>query len=204
MTAVDGSAGGGEVRVVPAAEASWDDLQRILTGTAGQCQCERQRLGDGDWWYMPVEERRALFRSEVGCDDPRANETIGVVAYAGDEPVGWCAVDRRSVYARLRNSPVPWKGRSESKDDESVWAITCMIVRPGHRGQGLTYPLVAGAVAHARAQGASAVEGYPMLTGGGTVTWGEMNVGSVGPFAAAGFAEVSRPTVRRAVMRLEL
>jgi GNAT superfamily N-acetyltransferase len=191
------------VRVVPAAEASWDDLQKILTGTANRCQCERQRLGDGDWWYMPLDERKALFRSEVGCDDPRANETIGVVAYAGDEPVGWCAIDRRSVYARLRNSPVTWKGRSELKDDESVWAITCRIVRPGHRGQGLTYPLVAGAVAHARAHGASAVEGYPMLTGGGTVTWGEMNVGSVGPFAAAGFAEVSRPTVRRVVMRLE-
>lgn len=85
-----------------------------------------------------------------------------------------------------------------------MWAITCLIVRPGYRGHGLTYPLVAGAVEHARAQGASAIEGYPMLTHGGTVTWGEMNVGSVGPFAAAGFREVSRPTLRRAVMRLEL
>ncbi|PKI90330.1 GNAT family N-acetyltransferase [Actinomycetales bacterium SN12] len=153
---------------------------------------------------MPVDERKALFRSELRCDDPRANETIGVVAFAGDEPVGWCAVDRRSVYARLRNSPVPWKGRSEQKEDESVWAIACLIVRPGHRGQGVTYPLVAGAVEHARAQGASAIEGYPMLTSGGTVTWGEMNVGSVGPFLAAGLREVSRPTVRRVVMRLEL
>lgn len=194
----------GAVRVVPASRASWDDLQKILTGSARQCQCERQRLGDGDWWHMPVDERKALFRSEVGCDDPRTTGTIGVVAHAGDEPVGWCAVDRRSVYARLRNSPVPWKGRSEKKDDDSVWAITCLIVRPGYRGQGLTYPLVAGAVEHARAQGASAIEGYPMLTRGGTVTWGEMHVGSVGPFAAAGFREVSRPTVRRAVMRLEL
>ena len=43
-----------------------------------------------------------------------------------------------------------------------------------------------------------------MLTGGGAVTWGEMNVGSVGPFLAAGFREVSRPTVRRVVMRLEI
>lgn len=194
----------GAVRVVPANQASWDELQRILTGSARRCQCERQRLGDGDWWYMPVDERKALFRSEVGCGDPRMTETIGVVAYTGDEPAGWCAVDRRSVYARLRNSPVPWKGRSEQKDDDSVWAITCLIVRPGYRGQGLTYPLVAGAVKHARAQGASAIEGYPMLTRGGTVTWGEMHVGSVGAFAAAGFGEVSRPTVRRAVMRLEL
>lgn len=62
--------------------------------------------------------------------------------------------------------------------------MTPTIVRPGHRSQGLTYPLVAGAVGNARAQGASSIEGYPFL--------------------AAGFPEVSRPTVRRVVMRLEL
>jgi GNAT superfamily N-acetyltransferase len=183
----------GGLRIVPANAAAWDDLQSILTGTAGRCQCERQRLGDGDWWHMSVEERRDLFRSEVGCDDPRQSETIGLVAYLGSDAVAWCAVDRRGVYGRLRGSSVPWAGREESKDDDSVWAIACLIVRPGFRGRGLTHPLVA-----------AAVEGYPMLTGGGTVSWGEMNVGSVGAFTAAGFREVSRPTKRRVVMRLEL
>lgn len=191
------------LRIVPADKAPWDDLQSILTGTAGRCQCERQRLGDGDWWHMSVDERRDLFRSEVGCDDPREGETIGLVAYLGEEPVAWCAVDRRDVYGRLRGSSVPWKGREERKDDDTVWAIVCLIVRPGFRGRGLTHPLVAAAVEHARRHGAAAIEGYPMLTGGGKVAWGEMNVGSLGAFTAAGFREVSRPTTRRVVMRLE-
>ena len=78
----------------PANEASWDDLQSILTGAAARCQCQRQRLGDHDWFRMPQTERSAILRSEVHCDDPRATETIGIVAYLGDEPVGWCAVDR--------------------------------------------------------------------------------------------------------------
>lgn len=194
----------GALRIVPANEASWDDLQSILTGTAGRCQCERQRLGDGDWWYMSVEERRDLFRSEVGCDDPRATDTIGLVAYLGADAVAWCAVDRRDVYGRLRGSSVPWKGREERKDDETVWAIACLIVRPGFRGRGLTHPLVAAAVEHARRHGAAAIEGYPMLAEGATITWGEMNVGAVGAFSAAGFREVSRPTKRRVVMRLDL
>ncbi len=189
---------------MPANEASWDDLQAILTGTAGHCQCERQRLGDHDWWYMPESERGAILRAETNCGDPRATETIGIVAYLDDEPVGWCAVDRRSVYGRLRGSPVPWKERSEDKDDESVWAIPCLVVRRGFRGRGYTYDLVAAAVAHARARGAEAIEGYPMVTGGAEVTWNEMSVGAVGPFAAAGFVEVSHPTKRRLVMRLEL
>jgi len=39
---------------------------------------------------------------------------------------------------------------------------------------------------------------------GQSVSWGEMNVGSRNTFVAAGFREVSRPTTRRAVMRLDL
>jgi hypothetical protein len=56
----------------------------------------------------------------------------------------------------------------------------------------------------ARERGARALEGYPMLTGPGEeITWGELHVGSRSIFAAAGFAEVSRPTPRRFVMRID-
>lgn len=192
------------LRIVPANEASWDDLQAILTGTAGRCQCQRQRLGDRDWWHMAPGERGDILREETHCDDPRATETIGIVAYDGSEPVAWCAIDRRSVFGRLRGSPVPWAGRDEDRDDDTVWAIACMIVRSGYRGRGLTYPLVAAAVEHARARGARAVEGYPLLTAGSQVIWDELNVGPLGPFAAAGFQEITHPTKRRVVMRLEL
>jgi GNAT superfamily N-acetyltransferase len=192
-----------ELRIVPANEATWDDLQAVLTGTAGRCQCQRQRLGDRDWWHMPPSERGAILRAETHCDDPRAAETIGVVAYDGDEPVAWCAVDRRSVFGRLRGSPVPWAGRDEDPDDDTVWAIACVIVRRGHRGRGLTYPLVAAAVEHARSRGAAAVEGYPLLTAGSRISWDELNVGPLGPFAAAGLAEVAHPTKRRLVLRID-
>jgi hypothetical protein len=38
---------------------------------------------------------------------------------------------------------------------------------------------------------------------GREITWGELHVGAVQVFADAGFAEVSRPSVRRAVMRVD-
>jgi hypothetical protein len=38
---------------------------------------------------------------------------------------------------------------------------------------------------------------------GEEVTWGELNVGSRGIFAEAGFIEVSHPTLRRVVMRID-
>jgi len=60
-------------------------------------------------------------------------------------------------------------------------------------------------VGFARENGARALEGYAMITRPGqAVVWGELYVGSRSIFADAGFAEVSRPTPRRAVMRIDL
>jgi GNAT superfamily N-acetyltransferase len=194
------------VRVVPANEASWDDLQAVFgRGTAARCQCQRIKLGDRAWYDMPVEERAHRLREETDCGHPEAERSSGMVAYLDDDPVGWVAVEPRANFRRLRGSPVPWAGRIEDPDDPDVWAIVCFAIRPGYRGQGLTRPLVSAAVQYARAHGAKAVEGYPMLPKPGqTVSWGEMNVGSRGAFAAAGLRDVSRPTTRRVVMRLDL
>jgi GNAT superfamily N-acetyltransferase len=195
-----------DVSVVPANEASWDDLQTVFgRGGAAKCQCQRIKLGDRDWFDMPVEERAHRLRDETDCDNPTAESTSGLVAYLDGEPVGWVAVEPRANYRRLRGSSVPWAGRSEDPHDPGVWAIVCFAIRPGYRGQGLTRPLAQAAVEYARAHGAKAVEGYPMVPRTGqNVSWGEMNVGSRNTFAAAGLREVSQPTTRRVVMRLDL
>ena len=53
-------------------------------------------------------------------------------------------------------------------------------------------------------RGARALEGYPMITEPGReITWGELHVGSRSIFADAGFEEVSHPTLRRVVMRID-
>ncbi len=195
-----------DVTVVPANEASWEDLQTVFgRGAAAKCQCQRIKLGDHNWYAMAVEDRAQRLREEADCGNPEADGTSGMVAYLDGEPAGWVAVEPRASFRRLRGSSVPWAGRAEDPDDPDVWAIVCFAIRPGYRGQGLTRPLAAAAVAYARAHGAKAVEGYPMVPRPGqTVSWGEMNVGSRSTFAAAGLREVSRPTTRRVVMRLEL
>jgi GNAT superfamily N-acetyltransferase len=195
-----------DVSVVPANEASWEDLQTVFgRGTAAKCQCQRIKLGDGAWYPMPVEERAQRLREETDCGHPEADATSGMVAYLDGEPVGWVAVEPRASYRRLRGSSVPWAGRAEDPDDPDVWAIVCFAIRPGFRRQGLTAPLAKAAVQYARAHGAKAIEGYPMIPRAGqAVSWGEMNVGSRGTFAAAGFREISHPTTRRVVVRLDL
>ena len=108
------------------------------------------------------------------------------------------------MYAHLRGSRVVWAGRDEDRDDDSVWSVTCFVTRSGFRRRGISAALTAAAVDHARDRGARALEGYPIITRPGQeITWGELYVGSRSAFADAGFAEVTHPTPRRSVMRVD-
>jgi GNAT superfamily N-acetyltransferase len=190
----------------PANEASWEDLQTVFgsRGAAARCQCQRQVLGDHDWWRMSVDERAQLLHEQTNVDEPDAPETCGLVAYEGGEPIGWVAVAPRTTYRRLLGSSVPWAGRTEDRTDESVWAVTCFVVRSGFRSQGVCYALARAAVEFARERGAEALEGYPMVARQGQrITWDEAAVGTPQVFAAAGLEQVSSPTVRRRVMRID-
>jgi GNAT superfamily N-acetyltransferase len=196
----------GEFRVVPANEASWEDL-RMVFGERGEpagCQCQWFRTPASAWRSLPREDRAWRLREQTGCGDPQARTTSGLVAYLGEEPVGWCAVEPRPVYVHLLGSRVVWAGRDEDPADDGVWAVTCFVTRKGFRRRGVSYALADAAVGFARERGARALEGYPMLTKPGQqITWGELYVGSRSVFAAAGFTEVTRPTTRRMVMRVE-
>ena len=195
-----------QVRIVPANEASWEDLQAVL-GTRGdpsRCQCQHYKIRDMEWRSVPVEERAHRLRQQTDCGHPGSGTTSGLVAYLGGEPVGWCAVEPRTAYLRLLRTRVPWAGRAEDTNDDSVWAVTCFVTRTGYRRRGVSRALARAAVDFARDRGARALEGYPMITQPEQeITWGELHVGSRSIFAAAGFAEVSRPTVRRVVMRID-
>ena len=97
-----------------------------------------------------------------------------------------------------------WSGRQEDRADDSVWAVTCFVTRKGYRKRGITYALAAATAEFARDQGARALEAYPMIAPAGKeITWGELHVGARQVFEDAGFREVSRPTVRRVVMRID-
>ncbi|MET0864982.1 MAG: GNAT family N-acetyltransferase [Nakamurella sp.] len=191
--------------VVPANEASWTDLQAIFgtRGTAARCQCQRFKLRRREYFAgFPVEERAERLREQTDCDHPESGETSGLVAYFGREPVGWCAVEPRTAYEGLiRNNRVPWTGRTEDKNDETVWAVTCLFTRAGYRKRGVSRVLARAAVDFARERGARAIEGYPITTK--DVISEELLVGTVNTFAGAGFTEVSRPTLRRVVMRID-
>jgi GNAT superfamily N-acetyltransferase len=198
---------GAPVTVVPANEATWEDIQTVFgtRGDAATCQCQYFKIRDKDWSSYPVEDLAFRLRQQTDCGHPDSETTSGLVAYLDGEPVGWCAVEPRSAYPRLRYMRVPWRGRDEDRDDSGVWAVTCFVVRIGFRRRGISRALARATVDFARDRGARALEAYPMIVAPGQeIAWlGELYVGSRNVFAEAGFVEVSHPTKRRVVMRMD-
>ncbi len=193
--------------MVPANRASWDDIAAVFgtRGASAICFCQRYKLAPKEAFKSyPAEERALRLRAQTNADQPDAPSTSGLIAYLAGEPVGWCAVEPRSAYSGLaRVYRVPWEGRSEDRSDPTVWSVTCVLVRAGFRKRGIAYALAEAAVDHARASGARALEAYPMRTEAGEITWDEIHVGAESMFAAAGMTEVSRPGIRRLVMRID-
>jgi GNAT superfamily N-acetyltransferase len=199
---------GPELTIVPANEASWEDLQAVLgaRGDPHRCQCQRYKMQPRESWASVGAEELALrFRTQTECGHPESGTTSGLAAYLDGEPVGWCAVESRTAYPRLLlKTRVPWEGRAEDRTDAGVWAVTCFVTRTGFRRRGIRHALAGAAVDFAGRRGARALEGYPMIIERGKeITWGELHVGSRSIFADARFTEVSHPTLRRVVMRID-
>ncbi|MFJ8254757.1 GNAT family N-acetyltransferase [Streptomyces sp. NPDC094466] len=148
-------------------------------------------------------ELRGPARGEYVAGLCRAEPPPGVLAYDGDEPVGWAAVAPRSDTAFARSRKIP------HVDDLPVWSLWCIRVRPGHRGKGISRELVSGAVAFARAQGAPAIEAYPLDSGDAKVDLTMAYPGIRKNFERAGFTHAADTTSvlsghPRVLMRLDL
>ena len=127
----------------------------------------------------------------------------GVLAYDGDEVVGWAAVHPRSDTSFARNRKIP------HVDDLDVWSVWCIRVRPGHRKQGISHHLLAGAVEFAQANGAAAIEGYPLDNKDAKIDTTMAYVGTMALFENAGFTKATNTDsvlngFPRVLMRLAL
>jgi GNAT superfamily N-acetyltransferase len=157
-------------------------------------------------YRIPSKENQALAGTDRG---ERVRQLCGqrlppgVLAYDGDEVVGWAGVHPRADTTFATNRKIP------HVDDLDVWSVWCLRVRPGHRGKGISHRLLEGAVAFARDNGAPAIEGYPVDNRGAKVDLTMAYVGTRRLFEKAGFAKVADTDsvlngFRRVLMRLAL
>ena len=181
------------VKFCPVTPSRWPDLEALFgeRGACGGCWCMAWRLPPKEWKAgKGARNKRALKRLVSGHDAP------GVLAYLGRTPVGWCAVAPRSAYSHLVRSRV-----LRPVDDQPVWSISCLFVLKPHRRQGLSVRLLEAAVALAAKGGARIVEGYPTQPYAQNVPDPFLWTGTVSAFRRAGFAEVTRRSTNRPIMR---
>ncbi len=179
----------------PLTTERWGNLETLFgeRGACGGCWCMSWRLHRSQYEQQKGAGNKAAFRKIVANGPPP-----GVIAYAGTEPVGWCAVAPREVHARLENSRILAR-----VDDQPVWSVTCFFVRKPFRKSGVSVQLLKAAVAHSMAHGARIVEGYPVEPRKKAMPDVFAWTGIASAFRRAGFKEVMRRSPGRPVMRLE-
>lgn len=186
-------------RVHPLTPARFEDFADVVNPNrrTTHCWCLSHRLGAREIEEVGCGSReQAMRRLAARRDRP------GVLGYDDGTPVGWCSIAPRRAIPRLVASR-----RIRPIDDVEVWSIICVVIRSGHRRQGLTTPLLDGAVAYAAGRGAPAVEAYPADTNEGErIDLTMAFVGTRQMFELAGFAVVGRTEARassrpRLVMR---
>src|ERR687890_573114 len=166
---------------------------------AQSCWCLSYRLPTSKENQALLGEARRERVQELVREEPRP----GVLAYDGDEVVGWAAVHPRADTSFATNRRIP------HVDDLDVWSLWCVRVRPGHRGAGIAHHLVAGAVEFARTHGAPVVEAYPVDNDGRKVDLTMAYVGTRKLFERAGFVKAADTDsvingFPRVLMRLDL
>lgn len=158
---------------------SFADLSEVIgpkNPQASVCWCLSHRVDAKTNKALVGPERGEYVRRLTQCD-----VAPGVLAYDGDEAVGWAAVAPRAELPFARSRKIP------HVDDLPVWSVWCFRVRPGHRGRGVAHALLEGAVSFARDHGAPALEGYPVDNKGSKVDVVMAYVGTRTLFEAGGF-----------------
>lgn len=145
------------------------------------CWCLSHRLRVAEIEALGGGSREQAMRRLCEREHPP-----GVVTYRDGVPVGWVSISPRAEIPRLVGSKL-----IRPVDDVPVWSVICVVVRGGHRRQGVSTAMLEGAVAHAAAEGAPAVEAYPVDPPGRMDTTMAF-VGTRAMFARVGFEVVGR------------
>lgn len=163
------------IRVLPVTADNWDDFTRLFEAKGGPhyCFCTPYRFARAP--DMDKAQKKAAMRKLVAERTP-----IGVIAYDGSEPIGWCSIAPRETYVRLERSKTMPR---ETPLETPTWTVLCFFVVRSRRGTGVTRALLDGALSYARKLGAKEVEGYPFDAAGVSST----HRGHSSVFKKAGF-----------------
>lgn len=180
----------------PLTSDRWSDFEKLFgpRGACGGCWCMYWRLSRPQFEDQHGELNRRNMKALVD-----SGIIPGILAYAGEEPIGWCSIAPREEFPTLARSRI-----LKPVDDQTVWSVVCFFVARGQRKKGLTVQLLRAAIEFARSKGAKVIEGYPVESKDGKSPDVFVYTGLSSAFKKAGFTEVLRRSETRPIMRYSL
>jgi GNAT superfamily N-acetyltransferase len=171
----------------------FSDFEKLFgpRGACGGCWCMFWKLPKKDFDLLAGDGSRQMQKSLVS-----QGLIPGILAYDGDQPVGWIAVEPRSEYPRLARSRV-----LKPVDQAEVWSVTCFFTAKTYRRKGVSIELLREAVKYVASKGGKIVEGYPTESKWKNAPPPFVYTGLPGAFQKAGFTEVARFSASRPIFR---
>lgn len=125
----------------------WSDFCALMSSDSqsADCWCLNHRQNAGCPTGIPAQARMR--------DLTEQGRVGGLLAFTERECVGWISVDPLSDL-------VGHDCRSTAKPAE--WAIHCLFIKDGFRGQGLSAQLILAAIECARERGACLISAFPI------------------------------------------
>lgn len=156
---------------------------------AGWCFCAAWWLPDWNAWGERSAEQNRAVREAVAAD----GRSDGYILYLDGRPAGWCQAGARDAFPKLLRA-------YDLAPDEQAAAVSCFLIPPALRRQGLAAGLLKLVLADLRSRGFSRVQAFPHC--GAELADDDVWTGPEALFTAAGFS-LLKADVRRPVYQLE-
>ena len=165
---------------------TWPDTAALFAGRGGPktCWCMVWRK-DADGGSAPADAqiRQAAMEQLV-----QARRQVGILGYDDGMPVAWCSIAPRSMFST---------SLSNTGADPGLWSLTCFFIRADHRKQAGFAALLQAAGDFAKAEGATAIEAYPVDPDSPSYRFS----GFLPAFEAFGYVKIGTMGTRRHVVR---
>ena len=174
-----------EYSTKPLDASTWRDFKRLVeanNGVWGGCWC---------MWYhgeQAASDDTPAARRKAKEGRVRQGQTHASLVYSDNTCVGWCQFGSPDELPRIHNQRAYLAANPILPD----WRITCLFTGKGHRGKGVSYAALAGAIGEIRKLGGGVVEGYPDETEGRKVSPAFLFNGGLAVFEQLGFERTRR------------
>ena len=181
-----------DISISPMDDSKREDFYRVHSQANGAnwCYCVAWWVPTWEGWgQRTAGENRALRKSLF-----QQSQYDGYLLYLDGEPAGWCQCGPRDRLPKLLE-------QYNLVSDSRIWAITCFLIAPRFKKQGLTHQLLTGVLEDLRRQGVARVQAFPHRAP--DLPDEDMWTGPEAVFKSAGF-EVERDDPKRPIYSIRL